>query len=314
MTNQKLQMINLPPYSLLPTPHSLLPSSSLILPGAGEIILPEMKITTIIICGLFLAACAAPGQGTANTPQSQRYPPVVVDSPERQQAAQDAWTSFFGQFGLSGMKIELEPVLNTPRSLPLEAQGRINISKKILPGEIEAKEALRGFIENHRGLLSGYPKSASPTLKDLSLVSFTVDQSSFQATYKQVSYPFSIVEGYGELLLAVNNNGVLQQCRSTLIPVLELPTKAEVDVEDIKSRLFNREFTYTNIAGLRQSYRITRREEIVVKDLVIYPKRERGKLSIYLAYPVEAGSGMLWTVYFDAINGQELGIKQNFVN
>jgi|SRR5262245_14748987 len=274
-----------------------------------------MKIITIILCGLLLAACAAPGQGTANTPQAQQYPPVIVDSDARQKAAQDAWKSFLEQYGISGVVIELEPVLNTPRSLPLETRDRINLSKRSAPfGEIVAKEVLRGFIESHPGLLSGDPKTASLNLKDLSLVSFTVDQNFYQATYKQVSYPFPVAQDYGELLLAMSKNGTLHQCRSTLIPTLELPREAEVNVEELKSRLLNREFTYTNIAGQKQSYRITKREEIVVKDLLVYPRRESGKISIHLAYPVEAGSGMLWTVYFDAIKGQELGVKQNFAS
>ncbi|MCI0659915.1 MAG: hypothetical protein L0220_02460 [Acidobacteria bacterium] len=274
-----------------------------------------MKITTIIFCGILLAACAAPGQGTANTPQAQQYPPVIADSDARQQAAQDGWKSFLEQSGLSGVKIELEPLLNTPRGLPPEAQGRIKISRKSGPfGEIEAKEVLRGFIESHRGLLSGDPKSTALNLKDISLVSLTIDQRYYQATYKQVSYPFPITDDYGELLLAVSKDGILHQCRSTLIPTLDLPSIPEVKAEELKSRLINREFSYTNIAGIKQSYRITRPEEIVVRDLVVYLKRESRKISVHLAYPVEAGSGMLWTVYFDAINGQELGVKQNFVS
>src|SRR5262245_27302073 len=120
-----------------------------------------MKIMTIIFCGIVLAACAAPGQGTANTPQAQKYPPVIADSDARQQAAQDAWKSLLEQSSLSGVKIELEPLLYTPRGLPPEAQGRIKISLRDGPfGEIEAKEALRGFIESNRGLLSGDPKSS----------------------------------------------------------------------------------------------------------------------------------------------------------
>jgi hypothetical protein len=285
------------------------------LPGAGEIIIGDMKIAMIVYCGLVLAACAAPGESITNKPQAKKYPPVIADSDVRQQAAQDAWKNFLGQFGLSGVKIELEPVLNTPRSLPLESQGRIKLSKKSGPfGEIEAKEVLRGFIESHRGLLFGDPKNASPDLKDLSLVSFMVDQNFYQANYKQVSYPFPIVEGYGELLLTVSKDGILLQCRSSLIPTLDLPAKAEISPEDLPSRLINREFTYTNIAGIRQSYKVTNIEEIVVRDPVVYPIRESGMLSIHLAYPVEAGSGMLWTVYFDAINGQELEVKQNFAS
>jgi hypothetical protein len=62
------------------------------------------------------------------------------------------------------------------------------------------------------------------------------------------------------------------------------------------------------------SYKVRDRSEVSIKDLVVYPKPEGNRIRIHLAYPVEVGSGMTWTVYVDAITGQEIDVKQNFVS
>jgi hypothetical protein len=62
------------------------------------------------------------------------------------------------------------------------------------------------------------------------------------------------------------------------------------------------------------SYKIASRSEVSVKDLVVYPKQEGNRITIHLAYPVEAGQGTTWTVYVDAITGQEIDVKQNFAS
>ena len=73
-----------------------------------------------------------------------------------------------------------------------------------------------------------------------------------------------------------------------------------------------REIIYSNIAGQPLTYKVANRAEVSVKNLVVYPKHEGNKIRIHLAFPVEVGSGTTWTVYVDAITGQEIEIKQNF--
>ncbi|MGH9852920.1 MAG: hypothetical protein ACREBD_24045 [Blastocatellia bacterium] len=271
----------------------------------------------ITFCSFLLCACAAPGQVGVNTPQSkaQNYPPVIEDSPERQQAAQEAWKNFLAEFRLPDAPPDLEPVLNTPRTLPMELAGQIVLHTKAGAfGEMEAKEALRRFIERARGLLVGGAKNNQLNLKDLSLVSFSNDGNFYRAVYQQMNYQRPIVNGYGDLRLVVGKNGMLLQLNSRIIPVFDLPAPAEINPQSIADKMMGREFKYANIAGQTLSYKVTQRSEVSVKDLVVYPKEEGRKITIHLAYAVEVGTGTTWTVYVDAINGQEIAVKQNFVS
>jgi len=181
-------------------------------------------------------------------------------------------------------------------------------------GELEAKEAMRRFIESAGAVLFPDHTNGSFGLKDLSLVSFTNDGNFYRAVYCQASYAFPIAGGYGELRLAVGKNGTLLQWGSRIIPVFDLPTRAEIAPQSIIDGMVGREFRYTNIAGQPMSYKITDRSEISVKDLVVYPKLSGARITIHLAYPVELGRGTTWTSYVDAITGQEIDVKQNFAS
>ena len=177
---------------------------------------------------------------------------------------------------------------------------------------------MRRFIERASGVLfpnyTNGPAPGSIGLKDLSLVSFTDDGGVYRAVYRQANYPFPISGGYGELKLAAGKDGTLLQVNSRIIPTLDLPTRAEITPQSLVDKMVDREFSYTNIAGQPLSYKVTNRSEVSVKDLVVYPKREGNRITIHLAYPVEAGQGMTWTVYVDAITGQEIDVKQNFAS
>lgn len=226
---------------------------------------------------------------------------------------QQVWRSFLEESGLPGADLELEPVLNTPRALPVALAGRINLNPKAAVwGELEAREALRGFIDRNRGLLCGDPKGVPIKLGDLSLVSFINDGKFYRAVFQQHNYLYPIANGYGELNLAISKNGVLLQISSRLIPATNLPSRAAVDEDSIIERLINREFSYTTIAGQTQRYKVAGKQDLSIKSLVVFPKLEGTRMSIHLAYSVEAGRGMTWTVYFDAIDGRELEVKQNF--
>jgi hypothetical protein len=275
----------------------------------------------VLMSAALFCACAAPGQAPVNTPggRLQNYPPVIEDTPQRQQAALDAWKKLIAELQLPEASLDLEPVLNTPRALPLGMAGRIALHTKAGAfGELEAKEALRRFIERASGVL--FPKLAndssqnSISLKDLSLVSFANDGNFYRAVYRQANYPFPISGGYGELILTAGKNGTLLQWNSRIIPALDLPTRAEIAPQSLVDKMVGREFGYTSIAGQPMRYTVANRSEVSVKDLVVYPKLEGNKITIHLAYPVEAGQGMTWTVYVDAITGQEIDVKQNFAS
>jgi hypothetical protein len=275
----------------------------------------------VLMVAALLCACAAPGQVTAPLPGSglQNYPPFIEDTPQRRQAAFEAWKKLLAEFQLPEARLELEPVLNTPRALPPEMAGRISIQTKAGAfGELEAKEALRRFIERASGALfpnhTNGPAQSSVGLKDLSLVAFTDDGNFYRAVYRQANYHFPVSGGYGELVIAVGKNGTLLQLNDRIIPALDVPTRAEVAPQSLMDKMVGREFGYTNIAGQPMSYKVTSRSEVSVKDLVVYPKQEGNRITIHLAYPVEVGQGTTWTVYVDAITGQEIDVKQNFAS
>ncbi|MEP7338773.1 MAG: hypothetical protein ABI977_13640, partial [Acidobacteriota bacterium] len=245
--------------------------------------------------------------------QANSYPPVIEDSPARKQAVQEAWKRFLAERQLPEANPDLNPITNTPHALPMELAGRIMLNlKNGKASETEIKEALRQFIDLSREVLGGEDKTAALGLKDLSLVSFINDGNFYRATFRQVNYPFPIAGGYGELHFAVGKNGGLLQLSSTLLPNVSLPARAEVKLESLNEKVLGRELTYTTIAGRPQSYRVTKPEEIKVGDLIVYPKVTGSRMEIHLAYPVTVGEGTTWTVYIDAINGTELGVKQNF--
>jgi hypothetical protein len=266
-------------------------------------------------------ACAAPGQISMNTPEGrlQNYPPVIEDTLQRRQAALAAWKKLAAEFQLPEAILDQEPVLGGPRALPPEIAGRITLQTKSAAfGELEAKEAMRRFIERASGFI--FPNNmdgsapGSISLKDLSLVSFADDGRFYRAVYRQANYPFPISGGYGELRLAAGKNGTLLQLNSRIIPAVDLPTRAEITPQSLIDKMVGREFSYTNIAGQPLSYKVANQSEVSVKDLVVYPKLEGNRITIHLAYPVEAGQGMTWTVYVDAITGKEIDVKQNFAS
>lgn len=270
---------------------------------------------------LLLGACAARAP-EVSTPQARAdggYPPVIEASQARQQAVEDAWHALLTEFKLPETRLELEPVLYTPRALPASLAGQISLNSQGAGfGAEEAKEALRRFIERAHALLSGDQRAGALTLRDLSLISFSDEGEMYRARYRQMNYPFPLVNGYGELSFVLSKSGALLQMNSRIIsPLLlstELPARAKVEPQKLIDPLIGREFTYSNLAGQPMTYKVTQRNEVSVSELVVYPKLENDRLTLYLAWQVVVGRGTNWTVFVDAITGKEIEVRQNFVS
>jgi hypothetical protein len=263
----------------------------------------------------WLLACAAPGQVGVKTPQGRGsdYPPVIETG--AQQEAETAWRAFLTEFQLPETKLDTEPVLNTPRALPLSLAGKINVhTKGGAFDELAAKDALRRFIERAAVVLSGGQRETALTLRDLSLVTFNDEGSMYRAVYQQRNFPYPLASGYGELALAVSKAGLLLQWGSRLLPRVDLTGRTLLATKDLPDRFVGRTFSYTSIAGQPLSYRVANRSEAVVKDPVIYPKLTGNRLTLHIAYPIEVGSGTTWTVFADAVTGEELDVRQNFAS
>src|SRR5262245_3959376 len=90
-----------------------------------------LSVLSLVYC-IWLLACAAPGQVAVTRPQGRGgdYPFVIENSPERQQEVETVWRTFLADFQLPETKLETEPVLNTPRTLPTSLAGKINVHTK----------------------------------------------------------------------------------------------------------------------------------------------------------------------------------------
>jgi hypothetical protein len=51
---------------------------------------------------------------------------------------------------------------------------------------------------------------------------------------------------------------------------------------------------------------------VSVKRAVILPIEKSDMIEVHLAWEIVAGKSLSWTVYIDAINGEELKVIQNF--
>ena len=268
-----------------------------------------------LVLGLALAACAIARVPDVNTPQANRpnYPVVIEQSPTRQQRAENAWGLFLTENRLPRTAPDLDPILAVPRSIPPALAQKININPKgdVLSPEA-AKEALRQFIERSLRVLAGNQQDRELTLKDISLASFSNDATFYRATYHQTSFLYPLTNGYGDLIITISKTGDLLQLTSRLVPIMDLPSSPSVDIAKLTAALVGREFKYTAIDGRELQYRVANAQEIIVRDLVIYPREQDGRLSFYLAYPVDVGRGTTWTVVIDAVTGQEIDVKQNF--
>jgi hypothetical protein len=127
-----------------------------------------------------------------------------------------------------------------------------------------------------------------------------------------MNYPFPIENGYGELRLILSKSGALLQLNSRLLPATEFPTRPKIEAATLTTKFIGREFSYSNIAGQPLSYKVAGAAEVQVKDLVVYPRAAEQKIRLHLAYSIEVGRGTTWTIYVDAITGEELETKQNF--
>src|SRR4026207_1687653 len=94
--------------------------------------LRQTSFCAVLMVGALLCACAAPGQVTSSLPGSglQKPPPVLQATHPRPHAAFEAGKTLIAEFQLPETRLDLEPVLNTPRALPVEIAGRISIQTK----------------------------------------------------------------------------------------------------------------------------------------------------------------------------------------
>jgi hypothetical protein len=252
------------------------------------------------------------------TPQNKlpNYPPAIEATAAQQQAVEAAWQALIREHRLpADARYDSDPLLLTPRALPAQLAGRIELlHQSASPSDLELKEALRRFIEKNAALLGVNPGDTAIGQPELSLVTLRPEGALIRVLYQQRSFTYPMAEGWGELHFMLSKQGALLQWNSRLIPNVMLPARPTVEANALPGRFVNREFTYSNFAGQPLRYQVARVEEVFVKEVVVYPRITNNRMTIHLAYPVVVGTGTTWMVYVDAMTGEELGVKANFVS
>jgi len=264
-----------------------------------------IRLTFFIAVAIFMVGCDASPK-VPNTPQ-KNYPAIIKDSTDRRAKAEREWRRLLEAYEVPQTPPDLYPVIYTPRSL-LGVTGGIKImAAKPEPGSetIALREAVKGFIDRWRDLLGA-------DLASISLVGGDQSGSIQRFTYRQANYSFQVAGNYGEMVAVVSADGRLMQIDDRFIPTVELPARPQVEREVAARRVVGRTFTYTDIAGREQRAQVSNPAEVSVKQVVVLPIEKGDGIEVHLAWEIVAGSSLSWTVYIDAINGEELKVIQNF--
>lgn len=247
------------------------------------------------------------------------YPVSFETTPARLQAAEAAWSSFLSEHRLAFVSPDLDPVLCTPRKLPPSLANKISVrppgdTGDAVLSDLQAREFLKQFIDRNHVVLGGDQRRGTLSTKDLSLQSFSANGPIIKAIYRQMNFPYLLAEPFGRLELSISRTGRLLQMSSTIVPFEDFTAKARLEPGELRDRFMGRQFKYRDIAGAEKTYTVGSLSEVSPSSLVILPVIKVNTLTLRLAYPVEVGKGMTWTVFIDAVTGDEAGVKQNFVS
>jgi hypothetical protein len=258
----------------------------------------------ILVATLLVACDSAPK--VPNTTQ-KNYPVIIRDSADQRAKAEREWRRMLDAYGVAQTPPDLHPIVYTPRSLLGISGGIKLLAAPPEPGNetIALREAMKGFIGRWRELLNAEPSAVS-------LVSGTNAGTTQRLTYRQANYGFPVAGNYGEITAVLSGDGRLLQLDDRFIPTIELPQRPQVTREDAQKRVVGRTFTYTDLAGREQRAQIAGAGEVAVKQLVVLPIQKGDNIEVHLAWEVTAGRSLSWTVYVDAISGDELHAVQNF--
>jgi hypothetical protein len=258
-------------------------------------------LTTVLLLTGFEVFPQTPGTA------KQNYPAVIKDSADGRAKAEREWRRMLDSYGVPQTPPDLYPITNTPRSLLGVSDGVKLLGAKPEPGTetFALREAMRGFIDRWRELLGIDPAS-------ISLVSADAAGDGERLTYRQASYAHPVAGAFGEMVAVISRDGRLMQLDDRFVPVVDLPAKPTIDRDLAAKKVVGRTFSYTDIAGRVQRSQIGAPAEVSVKRLVILPIEKGDAVEVRLAWEVIAGKSLSWTVYIDAVSGEDLRVVQNF--
>ena len=254
---------------------------------------------------LFVGGCAPQPQTPSTVKQD--YPGIIKNSADRSARAEREWRRMLDAYKVPQSAPDLYPTIFTPRSL-LGVSGGIkllNVSSGSEPESITLREAVKEFIDRWRDLLGAEPAA-------ISLVNADDSSTLHRYTYRQANYAFPIAGAYGEMSVVVSRDGRLMQLDDRFIPLVEIPSRPQVERDVATRKVIGRALTYSDIAGREQKTQIKGADEVSLKGIVVLPIEKGDAIEVRLAWEVVAGSSLTWTLYIDAITGEELRVVQNF--
>lgn len=261
-------------------------------------------ITSLLIAVLSAAPEASP---ESQNKGKQTYPAIIKDSAEARAKAEREWRRMLRSNGIPPTPPDLYPITNTPRSLLGISGGIPLLSVKPEPGNepFSRRGAVKTFLDRWRDLIGIDPAY-------ISLTSADVSGDSERLTYRQANYAYPVAGNFGEMVAVVRMDGRLMQLDDRFVPVVDLPSKPSTDRDIAAKKVLGRTFSYTDIAGREQRIPIGAANEVSVKRLVILPLEKGDSIEVRLAWEIIAGRSISWTVYIDAVNGEEIKVVQNF--
>ena len=264
------------------------------------------RMILLIINCLLAAALSLGSEVAPQAPARQSYPAIIRDSVDRRSRAEREWRRMLDAYGVVQTPPDLYPITDTPRSLVGVSEGIRILDYKPDPGDeaFALRQAVKVFIDRWRDLLAIDPAAVS-------LVSADESGDARRLTFRQISYAHPVAGSFGVLVIIINRNGTIVQLDDRFVPVVELPVKPSLEREVAVKKVAGRSFSYTDIAGRQQQAHVEP-GEVTARRLVVLPIEKGDAVEVHLAWEIIAGKSLSWTVYIDAVNGEELRVDQNF--
>ncbi|KKR58428.1 MAG: hypothetical protein UT97_C0030G0003 [Parcubacteria group bacterium GW2011_GWC2_40_31] len=135
---------------------------------------------------------------------------------------------------------------------------------------------------------------------------------SLRINFRGQTYNSLPVEGdINPLTVFANANGV-SRIDSYWFPKITVPLQPKISETSAKNKFNGKTFTYGDIAGRPVNYRIEQKDLNNVAHKVVFVKKSSLGLEFRLAWKISVGQGLSWTVYVDAVTGEELKVVQMF--
>lgn len=125
------------------------------------------------------------------------------------------------------------------------------------------------------------------------------------------SYNDLPVEGDVRSLTVFANANGISRIDGYWLPKITVPLQPKISEASAKNKLNGRTFTYGDVAGNPRNYRVEQKDLNNAAHEVVFVKKSFQGLEFRLAWKIRVGQGA-WTVYIDALTGEELKVVQMF--